>query len=69
MPAHRFPSSDWPILETLITHVTNVPKRVSKMYLDKGKTWWAGIGTFAGSVSKCKSCKMVARIFWTFAVV
>ena len=24
MPAHRFRSSDWPILEILITHVTNV---------------------------------------------
>ena len=53
MPAHSFPSSDWPILEIFITHVTNVPKLASKMYLYKGKTWCAGIGTFAERARKC----------------
>ena len=44
MPAHRFTSSDWPVLEILIIYVTDVLKLASKMYLAIGKTWWAVIG-------------------------
>lgn len=40
MPPYRFPSSNWPILEIMVTHMTNVPKLASKMYPDLVSRHW-----------------------------
>ena len=50
MPSHWFSSSDWPMLQILLTHVTDMLKLALKMYPVKGKTWWAGNGTLTHSL-------------------
>ena len=49
MPAHRFKSSDGPILLILLACVADVLLLASKMYAVKGKTWWASIGALTHS--------------------
>lgn len=38
MPTPGFPSSDWLVLENMITHMTDVLKSVSEMYSVKIKS-------------------------------
>ena len=50
MPAHRFPSSDWPI-----TRLWDVAINRLKNVTVKGKTWWAGVGTLTHSEALSRS--------------
>ena len=49
MSAQGFPSSDWFILEIFITHVTEVLKLASKMYLLADKIYVADTDTLTHS--------------------
>ena len=48
MPSHRFSSSDWPMLQILLTYVTDMLKLA--LYPVKGKTWRADNGTLTHSL-------------------